>query len=92
MSSFNLSIDSTSAMLIELVRQGVTRTIAFEILRQVNSLEVIDVGATIDTQPSVAVEVFSCGYVWVGPSDRDFGLVHQMWDGDRLVSPSEFGY
>jgi hypothetical protein len=92
MSSFNLAIDSNSAMLLQLAGQGVSRATAFEVLRQVNSLDVLDVGRTIDTQPSVAVEVFGCGYVWVGPSDRDFGLVAQMWDGDRLVSPAEFGY
>lgn len=92
MTTFNLSIDSNPAMLLQLAGHGVSRSTAFEILRQVNSLEVIDVGRTIDTQPSVAVNVSSCGYIWVGPSDRDFPLVSQIWDGDRLVSPSAFGY
>jgi hypothetical protein len=92
MTTFNLVLDTAPAMLCQLAGQGVTRATAFAIVRQAESLEVIDVGRTIDTQPSVAVQVHGCGYVWVGPSDRDFPLVAQMWDGDRLVSPSEFGY
>jgi predicted outer membrane lipoprotein len=92
MSSFNLVLDTAPAMLCQLAGHGVSLATAFAIVHQAQSLEVVDVGRTIDSQPSVAVEIFSCGYVCVGPSDRDFPLVAQMWDGDRLVDPSEFGY
>jgi hypothetical protein len=92
MSSFNLVLDTVPAMLCQLAGHGVSLATAFAIVRKADGLEVLDVGRTIDTQPSVAVEIHSCGYVWVGPSDRDFPLMSQMWDGNLLVSPAEFGY
>lgn len=83
MTTFNLVLDTNAAMLLQLAGAGVSRSTAFEVLDRINTLEMIDVGRTIDTQPSVAVEVFSCGYVAVGPSDRDFPLVEMIWDGNR---------
>jgi hypothetical protein len=59
MSSFNLVLDSTSAMLIELARAGVTRTTAFEVIDRVNLMNDVIVTPTIDALPPVRVTIHS---------------------------------
>jgi hypothetical protein len=86
MTTFNLALDTTASMLLQLARTGVDRSTAFKVLDRVNLMSLIDIGPTIDTQPSLAVSVFDCGYISISPAERDVDL---LWDGDRLVSSSD---